>query len=320
MASPTLPSSFANEKDLKFIITLATSRGSFSGGYQTITMQGLRASVHIDFAGGNMMPRLDAQIYGVTASDMNAITTLVWTTDAVLPTLQPNTIAVFAVDGTIEYPVFYGNIVMAWGVYSGMPDVYLMIQAQGGYYLQVTPASRWTIPANTTIASVMQRLATEGGMSFENDGVTGTVVKGQTLWGSYIDQIRQMASTYRNQFWWYFDCSGGSSSSIGTLAIVPPNTARPGPAPIISRDTGLMNYPQFYGYGVGVQFSTLFNPGIRFGGAVQIQSSIPKANGLRYVVSVSYDLESVTPGGSWQANVNTVWTKGQAVITSPGIA
>jgi hypothetical protein len=69
--------SFTNKKDLKFIITLGT--GTFgSSSNNTITLQGYRASVNIDKAGGMMMGTLKAQIYGVSQSDMTSITTLQW--------------------------------------------------------------------------------------------------------------------------------------------------------------------------------------------------------------------------------------------------
>ena len=42
----------------------------------------------------------------------------------------------------------------------------------------------------------MQQIATNLGMNFENNGVTGTVRSGQTLSGSYVDQARTMAQTY----------------------------------------------------------------------------------------------------------------------------
>src|SRR5487761_532016 len=75
------PSSFQNPKDLKFVITLANQRVPFASGgqtFNTITLQGLRASVYIDNAGGAMMGTLHAQIFGVTSADMNTLTSLLW--------------------------------------------------------------------------------------------------------------------------------------------------------------------------------------------------------------------------------------------------
>lgn len=319
-----MPSSFQNVKDLKFVITL--SIGSFSdptvsSGYPTLTLQGLRASAHVQFAGGAIAPNLQAQIYGMTASDMNAATTLNWDPEegTTLPDIGRNTIAVYAIDGTQETQIFFGNIVQAWGIYAGMPEVYLMVQAAGFYKVQLTPEPRYTLLANTDIATVMEQIAIKAGMIFENNGVVGTVRAGQTLSGSAIEQAHQMEDAYRNQFRMDLDSTSGNLETVGTLAITPPNMPRQqsGTIPLISAQTGLINYPMFYGSGQGVQFDTLFNPAIKFGGAVQIQSAIPKANGTRYVSSITHDLESQTPGGQWKSTVNAVYTPTQLITTSP---
>lgn len=290
----TSPTSFQNAKVLRFVFSLAI--GSFSSGNNTLTIEGLRASVNINNAGGAVLSTLRASIYGMTASDMNAITTTKWD-----PSFAKNTVSVTTVDGTQETLVFQGNIVNAWGIYAGMPEVYLMVEAQNNYLGQITSPdpTRTTITAATTIATVMQNLASSLGVQFENNGVTGTVKEGQTLSGSYVDQVRTMAQTYN--FSYFFD------PTSDTLAITPLNTPRQTQSvPLISAQTGLQGYPIFNGY--GVQFDALFNPAILFGGTVEVQSAIPKANGSWMVVQMAHQLESQTPGGQWKSTVNTVYT------------
>src|ERR1700743_2265821 len=117
-----MPTSFSNPKDLKFVINLGT--GSFgSSNANTITLQGFRATVDIDKAGGAMMGTLRATIFGIKQSDINSITTIQWQPQKLIP----NTVQVFAIDGTQSTLVFSGNIVTAWGNYDNMPDVYLNI-------------------------------------------------------------------------------------------------------------------------------------------------------------------------------------------------
>jgi hypothetical protein len=319
------PKSFANPKKLKFVFTLAIGLPNrfLAGGSQqflTLTIQGLRASVHVDNGGGNMMPQLQAQIYGMTASDMNAVTTINWATQgiAALANVLPNIVAVYAVEGPgQEVLVFSGNIVNAWGIYTGMPDVFLTVEARGFYFAQLTPSQRTTIKTNTDIATVMEQLANNLGMIFENNGVTGTVRAGQTLSGSWLDQANQMADAYRDRFTLYRDTSTASLSTIGTLAITPPNVARPGGTPVVNPRSGLIGYPAFNGYG-GILFDTYFNPAIKFGGQVEIQSAIPKASGKAYVSSLSHDLESQTPGGRWRSTVTAYSTQGAAALAAAG--
>lgn len=288
-----MTTSFTNKKQLRFVFTLAI--GEFSAGGNVLTIEGLRATVNLDNAGGAVLGTLRASIYGMTASDMNAVTTTKWD-----PSFAKNTVEVYAIDGAQETLVFQGNIVNAWGVYAGMPEVYLLLEAQNNYLGQITSPdpSRATHTSDTTIAAVMQQIATNLGMTFENNGVTGTVRSGQTLSGSYVDQARTMAQTYN--FSVFFD------PTSNTLAITPPNVSRQTQiVPLVSAKTGLISYPLFNGY--GVQFDTLFNPAITFGGSIQVQSAIPKANGMWMVVQITHTLESRTPGGQWKSTINAVY-------------
>jgi hypothetical protein len=71
--------SFSNKKELRFVITLAPGQGTFGSSNQNqITLEGFRATVDIDKGGGAMYGTLHANIYGVSASHMNAITTIAY--------------------------------------------------------------------------------------------------------------------------------------------------------------------------------------------------------------------------------------------------
>ena len=66
-----MSTSFDAKKQLRFVITLGTSTFDAAGKYDQIVLQGFRASVDIDKAGGVQMGTLRAKIYGVSQSDMN---------------------------------------------------------------------------------------------------------------------------------------------------------------------------------------------------------------------------------------------------------
>jgi hypothetical protein len=122
-------------KALRFIFTLANGSLFSSGGQtgNTITLEGLRASVYIDNAGGAMMGTLRAQIFGVTASDMNTLTSMLWD-DLVVSSSGSsfafNSIQVFAIDGAQQTLVYNGDILNCWGVYTSMPNAYLYVEAR----------------------------------------------------------------------------------------------------------------------------------------------------------------------------------------------
>ncbi len=294
------PSSFANPKDLRFEITLGLPGASFSAGGNTIVLNGLRSAVTIENAGGAMMGTLHAQVFGVTASDMNTLTSTLW--DSLLvgssSSFAFNSIQVFAVDGVQETLIYNGIVLNCWGVYTSMPEVYLMIEAQIGYNVLVQSALPTSIQSDTTVSTVMQQLASAMGFQFENNGVNISVPKGTYLGNTAMDQARTLMQMYK--FWMYID-----GTSPNTLAIAPYGQARQTQVtPLVSPETGLIGYPLFNS--TGVNFETKFSPGVVFGGPVEIQSSIPKANGIWTAVSMTHQLSSQMPGGAWKSIVNAV--------------
>lgn len=277
--------SFANKKELKFIITLGT--GTFgSQGYDQIVIRGLRASVSIDNAGGVQMSTLRAKIWGVKESDMRACTTLQWKPLEIIR----NTVEVFAIDGEIETLVFAGNIVNAWGDYQSIPDVFLHIQAQSVYFAQILPTSPTSYQGAIDAAEALRKIATDMGLVFENNGANA-MLNDIYVANTLAEQAKEIAKAAN--FNLYIDNK--------TMAVTPKFGARVGVIPDISPQSGLVGYPTFDG--VGVAFLTLYNPSITFGGQVNLVTDIPQALGVWVVVSLSHRLECEKPNGQWFSSV-----------------
>lgn len=280
--------SFSNKKTLRFVITLGT--GTFgSKGDNRIVLEGLRAIVNVDKAGGVQASTLRAKIYGVRESDMRAVTTLQWKP---LQTIK-NTVEVFAIDGDAETLVFAGNIVNAWGDYQNIPDVFLYMQAASVYYSQIQPTSPLSYQGAIDAAAALRKLAGDMGLTFENNGATATlndIYVANTL----VEQAREIAKAAN--FAMYIDDK--------TMAITPLYGARNGIIPEISAASGLVGYPTFDG--VGVAFVCLFNPAITFGGQVKLTTDIEQAAGVWNVASLAYALESEKPGGRWFTTVRGI--------------
>lgn len=291
-----MPTSFQNQKQLKFVITLGTGTFGSSSNNQ-ITLQGLRAVAKISKAGGMLMGTLRAQIYGVSQSDMNSITTLQWKPKAFIP----NTVQVFAIDGAQQTLVFSGNIVNAWGNYQAMPDVFLMIQAQAAYFNQLQGVAPTSYNGQIDVATAMQQLANQMGFTFENNGVN-VQLSNQYLPNTALEQAKTLASAAG--IWMYIDG--------GVLAITPINQPRKKPIPLISKNTGMRGYPTFDG--IGVNFKMLFNPSVIFGGSIQIETSILQAAGIWIATNIDHDLESQKPDGSWFSMIRGTKT-GLAVVS-----
>jgi hypothetical protein len=278
--------SFQNKKELKFVITLGTGRFGSSDNDQ-ITLQGFRATAEIDKAGGLQMGTLRAKIYGVSQSNMNSITTLQWKPNALIP----NTVEVFAIEDQAETLVFAGNIVNAWGDYQNMPDVFLHIQASTAFFNALKAVPPRSFSGTVDVATVMSQIARAMGYSFENNGVN---VKMSNIYlaNTGLAQAKELAQ------------SAGIGLYIDdkTLAITPsPNIERMGIIPVISQYSGMIGYPTFDS--VGVNFQTLFNRSITFGGSIKIETDIKQAAGQWVVTSINHRLEAEKPGGVWASTI-----------------
>ena len=277
--------SFDSKKQLRFVVTLGTGKFGSSNNDQ-ITMQGFRAIVDIDKAGGMMMGTLRAKIFGVKQADMNSVTTLQWKAGLLIP----NTVEVFAIDGAAETLVFAGNIVNAWADYQSMPDVYLHIQAQSAFFNALKAIPPRSFKGGVDVASVMAQIARDLGYTFENNGVT-TQLTDVYLPNTGMEQAKDLARAA--------GCDLYLDDKI--LAITPPNVPRKVIIPRISPASGLVGYPTFDG--VGVNFQTLFNPAVTFGGSVKLETDVQQAAGEWVVTSVGHRLESEKPGGAWFSTI-----------------
>ena len=302
--------SFANKKELKFIITLGSptpaavsstvigstatsvslgSKATPAVPAQQIVLQGYRASAKIDKAGGMTMGHLNAQIYGVSQSDMNACVTYPYQPQRLLQGgVKLNTVQVFAIDGDQETLVFSGFIYIAWGVYQNQPDVFLYINATSTAVAQLSPVLPTSYDGPIDVAVAMGQLANQMGLSaLENNGVNGVILRNQYLAGSALDKARKLAQAAG--IWMFID--------LGLMAITQAFQARIKPTAVVSAQTGMIGYPTFDSLGVHVK--SLFNPAVVFGGPIQIVSTIPQANRTLLAASIAYDLESEKPGGAW---------------------
>lgn len=277
--------SFDNNKQLRFIITLGTGKFGSSSN-DTITLQGFRATADIDKAGGMMMSTLRAKIYGVKQADMNSVTTLQWKAGLLIP----NTVEVLAIEGAAETLVFAGNIVNAWADYQSMPDVYLHIQAQSAFFNALKAIPPRSFKGRVDVASVMAQIARDLGYTFENNGVTTQLVD-VYLPNTGMEQAKDLARAA--------GCDLYLDDKI--LAITPSNVPRKSIVPLISPASGLVGYPTFDG--VGVNFQTLFNPAVTFGGSVKLVTDVQQAAGEWVVTSVGHRLESEKPGGAWFSTI-----------------
>ena len=277
------------QRQISATITLAT--GTFNGtqGENTVTLTGYRMSANVVKAGGDSQGQLNIRIYGLGLSLMNQLSTMGRTPVFID---SGNKISVAAGDSVNRlFVVFVGTIMQAYTDLNGAPDAIFHITAFAGLgeSLQTIPASSYPGAANA--ATIMSGLATQAGLTFENNGVS-VMLNSPYFPGSARTQMAKCARQANIN--WIID--------NGKLAIWPMNGSRTGAVPLISPQTGMIGYPFPSGQGLlGVK--TIFNPQISFGAQVQVQSSITPAVGTWAICHVEHDIECQLPGGNWMTTL-----------------
>ncbi|MGA9869288.1 MAG: hypothetical protein WBQ75_22880, partial [Acetobacteraceae bacterium] len=151
------------------------------------------------------------------------------------------------------------------------------------------PVPPTSYPGTPDAAVILAGLADQMGYAFENNGVS--VILSQPYFpGTARTQALACAKAANIEM--FID------DTSQTLAIWPKGGNRGGEIPLISKDTGMVGYPAYSG-GQQMRVTTLYNPSIRFGGQVKVQSSITPADGEWTVNKITHHLESMMPGGEW---------------------
>lgn len=261
-------------------------------GSDTLTISGLRMSATVNKAATPGGATLQMQIYGMTLSQMNQLATL----GMVYSQIKRNTITVLAGDASAPLAtVFIGTILQAWINFDNMPDVAFHIEAQTLAAEAVISAQPTSISGGVDVAQMMGNFAQQMGCSFENSGVSAKLPVSY-FYGSIPNQAAACANAAGIN--WFVDNE--------ILAIWPKGKSRAGTIPLISTTTGLIGYPGFTAY--GLMLKTLFNPELRFGASVKVQSSLATVSalnttGIWTIYSLDHEIESMVAHGKWYTSI-----------------
>ena len=256
------------------------SQGGSSQPYTTPT--NLRVSARIILPGGNDFGSMNLAIYGLSMSHMNALTVLPFG----LTALGNNTVSLSAGDENGLSVVFTGTVISAFADIHNMPEACFRVRATGAMYQKIAAAPAFSAAGTSDVATVMQQLAKAAGFQFENSGVDVKLQR-VNLPGSYMQQIAALAQHAGIQ--WTVDNN--------TLAIYPAGQSRNIASSTISPTTGMVGYPTFSSSGIVV--TTLFQPTIRFGSQINVQSSLTPASGPWFIYYLEYQLDANVPNGLW---------------------
>lgn len=286
-----LNSSFKNQKFLEFEITLgddeSTGPKNFpASGTNRITIKEHRANVSITNAGQQQFAQMQCKIWGISQSNMNAITTLKLNGHRRID----NSILVYAVDGTARSLVFAGNIVTAWADYESQPSVNLDIFAQSSYLTLIRPQPSKSFKGEIDAATILEQLAKEQGLAFEKNAVS-VMLRDVALTGSLPEMAVKVASMANVNM--YVD--------RGTMAIWNADSSRANYYYKINANNGLVGYPTYDGSGIGTK--VLYNSDLVVGGVIDVDSEVVGAKGKFYIMSINHQLDSNLPGGAWFSQI-----------------
>ena len=261
-----------------------SSPGQTSGSGPYTTPNGLRVSARIVLPGGQDYGTMNLAIYGMTISHMNALTILPFG----LTSVGNNTVTLMAGDNTGALSVvFKGTVRSAFADLHEQPEGCFRIQAYGAMYEKVAAAPAFSAAGRTSdVATVVQQLSTAAGFKFENSGVNVKLQR-VNLPGSYMQQIAAICQHAGVQ--WTYDND--------TVAIYPAGQARNLPSSTISPSTGMVGYPSFTSSGIVV--TTLYQPTIKFGTTINVQSGLPQASGTWFIYYLEHQLDANIPNGLW---------------------
>jgi len=275
-------------------VVMAMAEGVFQNGANQITVEGLPTTVDIQKQGGDERPSCTVTIGNLNIDVVKQLTTL---------SFRPlqrfkNQITVNAGDvGKQLQTIFIGDFENAYGEFQNAPTMNLMVKAIAAQHgaLMATPAT--SVDGTEQVAKLMEQWAVEAGCTLENKGVNASV-KNVVYRGSPVDKAKTLAR----------DVGIDLIIDDGKFIITPNGQAVDGNAVLIDPKHGLLGYPAFSND--GIEFNMIFDPNVKIGGLVKIESVVPRASGIWKVTKITTKLEAYVPnGGSWSSSVSATWVQ-----------
>lgn len=296
------------EKKLRATFTLTGSNAVFPGtSANQLRVEGLRMSAVIRGAGLPAYPEASLRIWGMAQKDMNALAVVQVLVGK--PQYTRNIMQIEADSGDGYTYVFSGQILQAGPVYAEAPDVYLYVHAVSLGLDQLAPAKPRSFPGVANVADIVGSIASDMGIAFENDGVTGTLTNAY-----YSGTLAKQLTTVCQDAGIYFAIEPATPN---LLVISPAGISRTNLTTFtLTPQTGLVGYPEVLGNGY-INVRSFFNPAYRMNGPLLIQgsdvvidSSGPStpgaqtslnslADGKWTIGPLTHTLEALKPHGAW---------------------
>jgi len=275
-------------KDLRFTFTLSNNAVfRYPDNSNVLQVHGLRDSAILKGGGLPAFPEAELTVYGLSQSDMNALTSLAFQPLA----MQRNSVLVEADNGDGQgfSAVFAGQIITSGPDYSHLPNVPLKVHARILGFESLNPATPTSYTGPTSVVNLVRAIAAKAGYVVEDNGVTA-ILNNPYFPGTLVDQLRAVKQASGIQMF----------VENNVIAICPPGVPRNQQPFTLSPASGLVGYPRLDFQRGFVWAKAIYNPAFRFGGPIKIENStVPLANGSWVIGTVTHSLEAQTYNGQW---------------------
>lgn len=251
----------------------------------------LAIGVEINKCGLPARNSANIDIYNLHPDDIDQITT----TTKVNMNLDRNIVRVLAGEQNgLMSEVFLGEIYWAYESHSS-PDTGLHIEAYSGIYPALKTERPTTHQGAISGIDMMKEIAESFSYVFQNPNkVEGLYINDPVLNNGPLDKLMELAEMMNLEV----ICDDGK-------IIVNEKDRGYGDVLNISPDTGLIGYPEVNPY--GVTFTHEYHPAFLYGGLVNIESDIRKANGTWKITSLRHSLQVNGEGPAWDTFVEAMY-------------
>ncbi len=296
-------------KTIRIAVTLG--QGVFSEGGNTRIVEGLSCDATIQKPG---LPEQNSASIKITGLDYHAMEQLTFLAFRPLESYR-NTITIEAGERGKELSmVFRGGITRASADFNNAPDPAMQFEAASGYFAQQIATPPTAVKGEDTVDHLMRTWMDEAGMvGFKNQGITASV-KNTYYVGDPISKMKKLSHDIG------FDliiddesvvilnpgaareepparASDTSNSSVGTGG-----TGGGGAIIVLNKDTGMIGYPTFSQSGISIK--SFFNPAVRYGNRIRVDSIVPRASGEWIVTKLTHNISAYNPsGGPWETQI-----------------
>lgn len=269
-------------------VTRPNTSGEPTEQKYTFTDHRMRITVR---QGGNQFGNVKVDIYGVPLDAMNQIARL-W-----LESLTPQNsdkLTVDVWDGEDFIPFFQGVITWSAVDASGMPQVKLTVEANAAMALMNMSASPYSNAGPVKLQDTLTSIAALADFQLDySETAPQYMLTDVRVTGAPLEQIRKIMAQFKDLTWFI---------NLQRLVVRKVNAPFSADAVRVAADTGLQGFPVYSTS--GLQLVTVFNPRLRPGVALDVQTPFDFVNRTQWVTAVlQHQLDVNTPGGRWDSAI-----------------